>query len=120
VVSAVLPPIISHCDTSDDWKVLEGRTVSEERSIDSDNIDAAELVLENDRLGGREARLDVVDEDHLFSPVSAVVFSGRRLMSDSGRKNDTVLALRSAGLSTFSSSSAGFLTSASLYSSFSF
>jgi hypothetical protein len=83
-------------------------------------MDAAELVLENDRLGGREARLDAVDEDHLVSPVSDPTLSDLVLTSDRGLRKDTVLALLSAGLSTFSSSSTGFLTSGSLCSNFPF
>jgi hypothetical protein len=109
----------SHCDARAGRKFVGG-SASEERSIGSENMDAAELVLENDRLGGREARLDAVEEDHLFSPASDPTLSDLVLTSDSGRKNDTVLALLSTGLSTFSSSSTGFLISGSLCSNFPF
>jgi hypothetical protein len=81
--------------------------------------DAAELVREKDRLGGREARLDEAADERLLSVVSTGYVSDRVLTSDSGRKKDTVLARLNAGLSTLSSSSTGFLaTSGSLYSHF--
>jgi hypothetical protein len=74
--------------------------------------DDIELVLENDRLGGREARLDDAAEERRLSADSSDLV----LMSDRGRKNDTVLALRNAGLSISFSSSVDFLTSGSLNS----
>jgi hypothetical protein len=86
--------------------------------MSSDDIDATELVLEYERLGGREARLDVVAEDLLLSTLSLTAVSDLVLTSDSGRKNDTVLALLNADLSIFSSSSACFFVSGSLYSNF--
>lgn len=83
--------------------------------------DATELVLEKDRLGGREARLDEAAEERLLSDVSTGNVSDRVLTSDRGRKNDTVLARLNAGLSTLSSSSTCFLAaSGSLYSHFPF
>jgi hypothetical protein len=87
-------------------------------SNSSEDIDAAELVLEYERLGGLEARLDEAADDRRLSPLSAGALSDLVLMSDNGRKNDTVLALRNAGLSFFSSSSACFLASGSLNSIF--
>jgi hypothetical protein len=78
--------------------------------------DDIELVLENDMLGGREARLDEAAEDLRLSVLSAVEASDLVLMSDSGRRKETVLALRNAGLSSSFSSSTGFLISGSLNS----
>jgi hypothetical protein len=96
----------------DEWIVEGGSNTSE--------VDAAELVLEYERLGGLEARLDEAAEDRRLSALSVGTLSDLVLMSDNGRKNDTVLALRKDGLSFFSSSSACFLTSGSLNSNFPF
>lgn len=86
-------------------------------------IDASEPVVEYERLGGRDARCDDMDDVRLLTTgVSLDVLSNRVLVCESGRKNDTVLDLRRACLSplSFSSSSIDFFTSGSLNSSFPF
>jgi len=107
----------SHCDVRDGCDPLE-RYDPVGGSIISEVTEAVELVREYDKLGGREARLDETIEERLLSIESLVGVSDLMLTSDNGRRNDTVLALLSAGLPTLSSSSIGFLTSESLNSNF--
>lgn len=86
-------------------------------------VEASDPVAEYDRLGGRDARCDDMDDVRLFTTgESDGVNSDRLLVCDIGRKNDTVLDLRRAcrSIFSFSSSSTVFLTSGSLYSSFPF
>jgi hypothetical protein len=101
----VLAPSASHCAIGLSY-------------IGSTSSEDMELVLENDKLGGLEARLDDAAEDHLLSAVSAAEASDLVLISDNGRKNDTVRALLNAGLSASFSSSTTFLISGSLNSNF--
>lgn len=81
--------------------------------------DASEFVLEYDKLGGRDARRDEVEDDlFLSSGLAPSVLSDRVLTSDSGRRKETVRDRRSVILSFLTSGSAGFTGSGSLYSNF--
>lgn len=95
------------------------------RNCDSKDgaIEASEPAVEYDRLGGRDALCEDMDDVRMFVVgASGSEKSARLLVCDNGRRNDTVLDLRNACRSTFSfsSSSVNFLTSGSLNSSFPF
>jgi hypothetical protein len=86
-------------------------------------VEASDPVAEYERLGGREARCDEIEDVRLVNVgASKVAPSDRMLVCDSGRKKDTVLERLLVCLSSFSfsSSSAAFLTSGSLNSSLPF
>jgi hypothetical protein len=89
----------------------------------ADTVEASDPVVEYDRLGGRDARCEDIDDVRRFmTGASDGAASARMLVCDNGRKNDTVLDLRKICRSvfSFSSPSVGFLTSGSLNSNFPF
>lgn len=91
-----------------------------------DRATRSEVWREKDMLGGLEGGCDVLDERLLLGSrtgVSTTESADLVLRSDSGRRNDIVLARRRAGLFCFSrlsSEGGGFLISGSLFSSFPF
>lgn len=100
-----------------------GVMVSEACDSKDGAVEASDPVVEYDRLGGRDALCNDMDDVRLFVvEASSGVLSDRPLVCDRGRRNETVLDLRNACRSnfSFSSSSVDFLTSGSLNSSFPF
>jgi hypothetical protein len=61
----------------------------------ADTVEASDPVVEYDRLGGRDARCEDIDDVRRFmTGASDGAASARMLVCDNGRKNDTVLDLR--------------------------
>lgn len=112
----------AHCELKEECALAWVDTMLKGLELGRDATDPSELVLEFVKLGGREARCDDIDDDRdcLLLNESALVASDLTLVSDKGRRNETVRDLLSAMRSIFSSSSTCFLTSGSLYSSFPF
>jgi hypothetical protein len=72
----------------------------------ADTVEASDPVVEYDRLGGRDARCEDIDDVRRFmTGASDGAASARMLVCDNGRKNDTVLDLRKICRSVFSFSS---------------